>query len=47
MTWDDPLTTDGSEALIHDYFMISTSELQELDKINKHYFQSEYYPDVR
>ena len=46
MTWDDPLTNDGSDALIHDYFMIDTSTLKELDKIGKHYFQNEFYPDV-
>ncbi len=31
MTWDDPITSDNSDILLHEYFMISSSDLLALD----------------
>ena len=47
MTWDDPLVNGGGDTLIHDYFMVSNSELQRLDKNNKHYFNSNLYMELK
>ncbi len=46
MTWDDPIATDGDK-LLHDYFMISTSELMDLDKENKHNFDRNLYLELK
>ncbi len=45
LTWDDPVTTDGSNLLLHKFFLVTTEELQELDSTN-HTFEASYYPEV-
>lgn len=42
LTWDDPITSDGSNVLLHDYFLIKTNKLHELDK-KEHNFNSSIY----
>lgn len=41
-TWDDPVASDGKQYLIHNFFMISTSELLNLDRIEHNYDTSVY-----
>ena len=47
LTWDDPITKDGKEYLLHKYFLITTSELAKEDQgktiIEEHNFNKEYY----
>ena len=48
LTWDDPITKDGKDYLLHKYFLISNKELEEADKsgkdnIEEHNFDKEYY----
>lgn len=31
-TWDDPISTDGRDILLHDFFLINTNELYEKEK---------------
>ena len=44
-TWDDPVTSSGTQTLSHDYFLISTDRLRELDKEEhgEHDFNNQYY----
>ena len=42
LTWDDPIISDGSNTITHDYFMITTSKLLEKDP-NGHNFNKEFY----
>lgn len=46
LTWDDPVTTDGSNILLHKFFLISTDELHKLDATG-HNFNTEYYPEAQ
>ena len=46
LTWDDPVTSDGSNVLLHNFFLITTSELQSLDETG-HSFNVEYYPETQ
>lgn len=46
LTWDDPVTTDGSNILLHKFFLISTDELHKLDA-NGHNFNTKYYPETQ
>lgn len=46
LTWDDPLTTDGSNILLHKFFLISTDELHKLDSTG-HNFNEKYYPETK
>lgn len=41
-TWDDPVASDGNQYLIHNFFMISTDKLHELDKV-EHNFDTKTY----
>lgn len=41
-TWDDPIASDGKQYLIHNFFMISTDKLFELDKV-EHNFDANTY----
>lgn len=45
-TWDDPVASDGNEYLIHSFFMINTSKLLELDKV-EHTFNYNVYKEAR
>ena len=46
LTWDDPVTTDGSNILLHRFFLISTDELNKLDATG-HNFNVDYYPETQ
>ena len=46
LTWDDPVTTDGSDALINDFFLINTYKLQELD-LTQHNFNLNIYQEAK
>ena len=41
-TWDDPVTSDGKQYLLHNFFMITTEELQNLDKFEHNYDKKIY-----
>ena len=41
-TWNDPIASDGKQYLIHNFFMISTKELFELDKVEHNYDDNVY-----
>ena len=42
LTWDDPITTDGSDILAYHFFLITTSELNELEKEQHNYDKNVY-----
>lgn len=46
LTWDDPVTNDHRNLLLHNFFLISTSELLNLDRTN-HEFNVEYYKELK
>lgn len=46
LTWDDPVTSDNSNILIYDFFLINDSELEKLDT-NKHTFNHDYYLETK
>ncbi len=46
LTWDDPVISDGSEALEHNFFLIDTSKLQSIEK-TEHYFDTNDYPELK
>ncbi len=41
-TWDDPVSSTGQNYLFHNYFLITTDELHDLDT-NAHIFNTSYY----
>lgn len=41
-TWNDPVASDGNQYLLHNFFMISTERLLELDKVEHNYNKSIY-----
>ena len=45
LTWDDPVTSDGSNILLDRFFLITNSELQKLDP-SGHKFDEKYYPEA-
>ena len=45
-TWDDPVASDGKQYLLHNFFMISTSKLHSLDKI-EHNFDKSIYVEAK
>lgn len=45
LTWDDPVTSDGKDVLEYDYFLISTTELNEL-KTDQHIFDTQIYQEA-
>lgn len=45
-TWDDPVASDGKQYLIHNFFMISTEELLNLDKV-EHNFDTNIYLEAK
>lgn len=45
LTWDDPLTSDNSDVLLYDFFLITNEELKKLET-NKHLFNNIYYPET-
>ena len=42
LTWDDPVTTNGENVLLYDFFLISTSELEKLDTEQHKYDKTVY-----
>jgi hypothetical protein len=42
VTWDDPIASDGKQYLIHNFFIIPTTKLFELDKV-EHNFDNKTY----
>ena len=42
VTWDDPVASDGKQYLIHNFFMVPTDKLFELDKV-EHNFDKKTY----
>lgn len=46
MTWDDPLASDGNQYLLHNFFLISTNELHNLDKV-EHNFDINVYIEAK
>ena len=45
LTWDDPVTNDGSNLLLHKFFLITTEKLIDLDPTN-HSFKRNYYKEA-
>ncbi len=45
-TWDDPVVSDGKQYLIHNFFLITTEELQKVDKV-EHNFDKNIYPEAK
>ena len=45
LTWDDPVTNDGSDVLDHTYFLITTAELTEKEK-TQHDFDKNIYTEA-
>ena len=47
LTWDDPVTNTGEDVLLHKYFLVTNSELEEADngevKIEEHNFRKDIY----
>ena len=41
-TWDDPISNNGSDILLHDYFLITNAELLVLDTSDAHTFITTY-----
>lgn len=46
LTWDDPVTSDHSNLLLHKFFLVDTNTLLKLDQTN-HNFNKEYYPELK
>ena len=50
LTWDDPVSKDGKNYLQHNYYLITTEELNELDepkKIIDHQFPKNIYIELK
>ncbi len=45
LTWDDPVNSDGSNTIEHNFFLINTSYLQEIEQ-TEHYFDLSHYPEL-
>ena len=45
LTWDDPVTADGTEVLEYTFFLINTKELNELET-NQHVFDKTVFSEV-
>ena len=46
VTWDDPVASDGNQYLIHNFFLISTSDLHNLDKV-EHNFDTNVFVEAK
>ena len=42
LTWDDPVNSDGSDSILHDFFLISDEEMLKNDKTEHIYDKSVY-----
>ncbi len=46
LTWDDPLTDNGDDVILHDYFLITTDKLKTLDR-TQHTYNDSIYREVQ
>ncbi len=46
LTWDDPVTLDGSDVLGHDFFLITTEEMKQLED-DQHRFPVDIYQELK
>ena len=46
ITWDDPVVDDGSDHITHNYFLIDTNKLQEIEP-KQHNFNEEHYYELK
>ena len=46
LTWDDPVYDDGKNYLNHDYFLITTTKLLEIEK-TQHDINYYHYPELK
>lgn len=46
VTWDDPVTSDGSDMLMYDYYLISTSDMLNKDT-TQHNFNQDIYIEAK
>ena len=46
LTWDDPVLSDGTDSILHDYMLIDTSKLLELEK-SQHNFNQDIFLEVK
>lgn len=46
LTWDDPVTTNGSDVLEHNFFLIQTNELNEIET-EQHIFDLNIYQEMK
>ena len=46
LTWDDPVTTDSSDVLNHDFFLITTEKLASLET-SQHSFDLTIYSELK
>ena len=46
VTWDDPVTSDGSDMLMYDYYLISTSDMLNKDT-TQHNFNKDIYIEAK
>ena len=52
LTWDDPVSSDGTDYLQHKYFLITTTQLEEADNsgeviVTEHQFKKNIYPELK
>ena len=45
LTWDDPITNDGSNIIDDSYFLITTEKLESIEK-KQHTFNNEIYKEL-
>ena len=43
-TWDDPITSNGNQILLHDYYLLTKAQLYNLDT-SEHTFNTTLYPE--
>jgi len=46
LTWDDPITTDGTDRLKHTYFLITSSALEKLNKEDNHTYDKKIFSET-
>ena len=46
LTWDDPITSNGKDILLHKFFLISSDELHKIDSTG-HNYNIKYYPELK
>ena len=45
LTWDDPVTFDGTNHLLYDFYLIDTETLQKIE-VTEHFFNEVAYPEL-